>query len=248
MKELRRTARIVVVDLLDVLRPPGFDIMVLLLASLGGILAVIQPLTRPYAMVFSVLEITIIATTIFLALRGAAGITSLIENGTIYVYLSYPLHRASVALALLVSRVVLPSLLLLSAPIVVSALMLWRQVLSYPIELVAMMSSYLVQAIFYGSVFAVFSLKAKSPGTSGVLSVAFYFAYNVLALILAQMGAAWGVDELTRMANSMILHIALYNIYSGAYNLSTWNIALVPTAAALASTAYIVYFARRFEP
>jgi ABC-2 type transport system permease protein len=244
----RRLVQLIAIDISDTLRPPGFDAMIVLLAALGGALAVIQPLTEGYAIVFTVLEITIFATTIFLALRGAAGITALIESGVMSVYLSYPLPREGVALALLVSRVVVPSALLLGAPALIAVILLWRQAVSQPLEVVAMYSAYLTQAVFYGSVFALIALKAKSPGTSGVLGVAFYFAYNVAAILLAQVGASLGVEELTQVANSMILHIALYNMFSGAYNLEPWTLAVVPLAAGLASSLFIAYFASRFEP
>ncbi len=244
----RRLLAIISLDLSDTLRPPGFDAMILLLAALGGSLAVIQPLTEGYVIVFSVLEVTIIAVTIFLALRGAAGITSLIENGVMNVYLSYPVSREGIALALLVSRVLVPSILLLGAPTLVASVILWRNVVESLAEVLAMYTAYLVQASFYGSVFALISLKAKTPGTSGVISVAFYFVYNVAAILLAQVGASRGVEELTQIANSMVLHIALYNMYSGAYNLEEWNLAFVPLAAGITASLFIAYFTARFEP
>ena len=247
-KVLGRLATLTALDLADTLKPPGFDVMMVLLAALGGSLAVIQPLTQGYVIVFSVLEITMIAITIFLALRGAAGITSLIESGIMNVYLSYPIPREGVAIVLLVSRVLVPSILLLGAPTLVAVIILWRNVIDNPLEVVAMYSSYLIQAFFYGSVFALISLRAKTPGASGVVSVAFYFVYNVAAVLLAHIGASRGVEELTKIANSMILHIALYNMYSGAYNLDLWNLAFVPLAAGLTASTFIVYFTVRFEP
>jgi len=246
--EAVRVARLAALDLADTLRPPGFDALILVAAALGGLLAGVQPLVSGYAAAATVLEPALFAATVFLALRGAAGVTGLVEQGIMQVYLSYPVSRAGVALALYFSRVAAPAALVLGVPAIVAGLLLAPVVARDPGGFTAMYAVYLSHAFFYGSVFSLIALKARSPGTSGVASVAFYFAYEVLSIVLAQIGGGAGGGVFLDLALAMKPGIALYNIYSGAEGVGYLHVLALPTATAILSTLYIWYFARRFEP
>ncbi len=248
MGELARIARLAALDLSDTLRPPGFDALILVAAALGGLLAGVQPLIAGYAAAATVLEPTLFAATVFLAVRGAAGITGLVEQGIMQVYLSYPVSRAGVALALYFSRVVAPSVLVLGVPSLVAVVLLAPVVARNAESFLAMYSVYLAHAVFYGSVFSLIALKAKSPGTSGVASVAFYFAYEVLSIVLAQIGSGAGGGVFLDVALAMKPGIALYNLYSGVGDVTYTHVLALPAATAILSAFYLWYFARRFEP
>ena len=245
--KLERMASLLYLDAVEVFRPPGFDAMLLLISALGAALVVLQPVTSPVAAVRTALEPTLIATTLFLALRGAAGITSLIQEGVAAVYLSYPISRRLVALALYTSRVVMPSLMLLSGPLVVMIILLWPVVTRDLWGLAGMYLSYVIQAIFYGSLFALVAVNAKTPGTSGVISVTIYFVYNVASIILAVIGAATGSRLLADIASSMLLYVAVYNYFTGL-EVGWLQLALVPGLTLLSFIALMAYMGRRFEP
>ncbi len=248
MGEASRIARLAALDLSDTLRPPGFDALIVVAAALGGLLAGVQPLVSGYAAAATVLEPTLFAATVFLAVRGAAGVTGLVEQGIMQVYLSYPVSRAGVALALYFSRVVAPSALVLGVPSLVAALLLAPVVARDFEGFVAMYTVYLSHAFFYGSVFSLIALKARSPGTSGVASVAFYFAYEVLSIVFAQIGSGAGGGLFLDLALAMKPGIALYNLYSGVGDVSMFHVLALPVATAILSAIYLWYFARRFEP
>lgn len=246
--EVARLARLTVLDLQDTLRPPGFDALVLVAAALGGLLAGVQPLVEPHIVAMTVLEPALFATVVFLAVRGAAGITGLAEHGIMTLYMSYPISRSGVGLALYVSRILVPSFMTLGVPLLVSSVLLFPVVSSDPLGLAAMYAAYLSRAVFYGVVFAVIALKAKTPGTSGVASVAFYFFFEVLSMVLAQIGGGGGPRIFMDLALAMQPTIALYNLYSGVEDVSIAHVIALPGAAATLSAIYIWYFARRFEP
>lgn len=246
--EVARLVRLAALDLQDTLRPPGFDALVLVTAALGGLLAGVQPLVEPHTVAMTVLEPALFATVVFLAVRGAAGLTGLVEHGVMALYMSYPVSRPGVGLALYISRVLAPSLVTLGVPLLVASALLFPVVSGDPLGLVAMYAAYLARAVFYGVVFAVIALKAKTPGTSGVASVAFYFFFEVLSVVLAQIGGGGGPSILMDLALAMQPSIALYNLYGGVEDVSIAHVAALPVAAAALSAVYIWYFARRFEP
>ncbi|MEM1868709.1 MAG: hypothetical protein QXU90_01190, partial [Acidilobaceae archaeon] len=83
--------------------------MILLVAMLGAIIVTIQPITNPVIATSTALEPTLFATVLFLAIRGASGVTWLIQSGIINVYISYPIPKISLILILILSRVLIPS-------------------------------------------------------------------------------------------------------------------------------------------
>ncbi|MEB3787662.1 MAG: hypothetical protein GSR78_02770, partial [Desulfurococcales archaeon] len=88
--QLRSLVELALVDSSDSLRPPGFDVMMIIIASLGAALATMQPISEPHVAARIILDPTLFAATLFLALRGSAGTAGLVQRGIAAVYLSYP--------------------------------------------------------------------------------------------------------------------------------------------------------------
>ncbi|MCE4615518.1 MAG: hypothetical protein F7C09_00440 [Aeropyrum sp.] len=244
----RRAVIVALVDMFDTLKPPGLDALMIIVAGLGATLVIVQPFTSPSYMLSYALDPTLFAATIFLALRGAAGITGLVESGVMQAFLSYPLSRTHIAAALYASRILAPSIIILGAPTATIAIAMWPLVSQDPAEFIATYAAYLAQALMYGSVFMLIALISKTPGTSGVLSVAFYFAYTVLlGLLLYIVGRAAGVELLQRVAEASYLPgIAL--IYYGGGSIEIWQPLMVPFLLVASLAVVYLYFTRRFEP
>lgn len=237
---------ILYIDVSDTLRPPGLDILVLLLAILGAILVSIQPVTSPLIASRMVLDPTLLALALFLAIRSSAGLATLIQTGVINVYLSYPLSKATIALVLLISRVLIPSLLILAVPLATSIILLGPTMYKGLDVILSSYASFLLQSLLYGSLFILIAVRVRSQASSGILSVAVYFTYIALNLILSGIGSAIGNEILRKVGDSMFLPEIVYHAYtSGDYDI--WQLALVPTLATTAMIAYLVYFSRRFE-
>jgi len=240
-----------VLDGLESLRPPGFDLMLLVIAGLGGVLAGIQPLSEPYSVARVVLDPTLFTVALFLALRGASGLAHAASSGIMEVYLSYPVPRWGVALALLASRVVVPAAALLAAPLLVAATLLYGVVARDPLAAAVVYGGYLVQALLYGTVFALIAVAARSPGTASIASITFYFAYNVLWIISRALSGQ--VPLLDRLASSLYYNYVAYRYVvreatgAGA-QVTLLDATLVPAMAAAAALAFTLYLARRFEP
>ncbi|MFN4046665.1 MAG: hypothetical protein ACK4H7_04925, partial [Acidilobaceae archaeon] len=178
---MTRLQHVMYIDLSDVLRPPGIDLLLVLVAALGTILVSIQPVTSPVLASMMALEPTLIALAIFLALRGAAGVTWLVQSGIMHVYLSYPVSRASIAMVLIASRVVIPSILILGIPLVAALILLGPTLIGGLDKVAVAYLSYIDQAALYGSLFLLIALRVKSQATSGLLSVALYFTYTAVS-------------------------------------------------------------------
>ncbi len=238
-------------DGLDSLRPPGFDVMLIIIAGLGGVLASIQPLSEPYSAARVVLDPTLFTVALFLALRGSSGLAHSIRSGVVEVYLSYPVSRWQAALALLLSRIIVPAATLLAAPLAVAGIVLYGVIARDPAGYLLVYAGYLVQALLYGTVFALMAVAAKSPGTASVASITFYFAYNVIWII--SQALAGQVAWLERLSSSLYYNYVVYRVAiargTGApLEVPVLDATLVPLATLLAAAAFTVYIARRFEP
>ncbi len=243
---MTRLQHIMYIDLSDVLRPPGIDFLLVLVAALGAILVSIQPVTDPLMASMTALEPTLIALAIFLALRGAAGVTWLVQSGVMHVYLSYPVSRASIALILIVSRVIIPSLLIMGIPLVVVMILLSPVFIGGLEKVAVTYLSYIYQAALYGSLFLLIALRVKSQATSGLLSVAVYFTYTALHVILWSIGRSIGNEFLEKMGYAMYFPNIIYLVYTGSdYDLK--QLFLVPLLATFTIIAVIYYMVRRFE-
>ncbi len=247
----RRSLVLALMDGLDSLRPPGFDLMLFVIATLGAVLAAIQPLSEPYAAARIILDPTLFTVALFLALRGSAGLAGIVRTGIIEVYLSYPVSRRGVALALLASRILVPAASLLAVPLLVAGVLLYPVVSRDPASYLIVYTGYLVQALFYGSVFAAIALASKGTGTASILSITFYFAYNVAWLILQAvsggMGLLYEVAEAMHF-NYIAYRYALIRAGSEWLEITSLQALLVPVATLTVMAALVLYFERRFEP
>ncbi len=243
---LARVYHILYIDLSDALRPPSLDVLVVLLAMLGAILVSIQPVTSPLIASRIALDPTLIATALFLAIRSSAGLATLIQTGVLSLYLTYPVHRATVALIILVSRVLIPSTLILATPLATVTILLGPTLYKGFDVILGMYIAFLFQAILYGGIFLLIAVIVKSQATSGVLSVAAYFTYTALHLILTGIGGAVGNELVRRIGESLYLPDIAYYAYSSP-DYEVWQLTIVPGLAVLVLLAYLVYMSRRFE-
>ncbi|HID42037.1 MAG TPA: hypothetical protein EYP33_07810 [Pyrodictium sp.] len=244
---MRKLGYLATVDGYDSLRPPAFDLMLVVISTLGAVLASIQPIARPQVAARIILDPTLFAVTLFLALRGSSGLAGLVQRGILQVYMSYPVSRSTVHATLFISRVLAPAALLMISPLVVTAVMLWPVVSRGLVEYMLVYAGYLIQAVFYGSVFMMISLVARSPGTSSVSSITFYFAYNVIHVILSAVGQALSSSTLIAISDSMMFYYMMYRSLLDV-NISIINLALVPAMLVVVYAMSHLYFTRRFEP
>lgn len=248
----RKILSLIVLDSLDSLRPPGFDVMMLVIAALGAVMATIQPATQSYILARLVLEPTLFTVALYLGLRGASGLASLVREDIIAVYLSYPVSRMGVAFSILASRVVIPAFALLGLPSLIAGIILYRVVVGDPLAYLAVFTGYFIQALLYGVVFLFIALTTRSSGTASVLSITFYFAYNVIWLLIQSLAPSLGswADEVAlamqfqRVAYFAVLHhegLSPSRVTLGEY-------LFVPILIIVFLALLIVYFDRRFEP
>ncbi len=243
---LTRVYHILYIDMSDALRPPGLDVLVVLLAMLGAILVTIQPITSPLIASRIAMDPTLIATALFLAIRSSAGLAMLIQSGVLNLYLSYPIHKATIAVILLISRVLIPSALILATPLVTVILLLGPTLYKGLEVILGMYLAFLFQAILYGSIFLLIAIRVKNQATGGILSVAAYFTYTALQLILTGIGGAMGSDVVRRLGEAMYLPDIVYYAYS-FLDYEVWQLTIVPGLSVLAILTYLTYMSRRFE-
>ncbi|GAB6148167.1 hypothetical protein [Stetteria hydrogenophila] len=259
---LRSYTSLLSIDAADSLRPPGFDLMLILVAALSAVLTVLQPVTDPASLTVIALDPTLAATALFLAFRAGAGLTSLAESGILQVYLAYPVSRAGLALTLWASRILAPALILVLAPVTVAAVIHYPIVAANPARLAAAVAGYLLQALLYGTGFALIALKSRNSGMASLLSLAFYFTYTATGIILIVLSASLGKETLGEIGYALLLYRAVTNyLHSKAaatLNASTptvtllgetqpWQLAVVPALLAAMLAAYILYYTRRLE-
>ncbi|MCX8195616.1 MAG: hypothetical protein N3F67_00805 [Acidilobaceae archaeon] len=243
---LRTYYNLLYIDVSDVLRPPGLDVLVLLVASLGSALVTIQPVTSPVVASRIALDPTLFAAALFLAVRGSAGMAYLIQSGIINTYLTYPIGKVPLAVLLALSRVFIPSLLVLGAPLLILFLLLGSVMLKAPEKVFGMYTAFFFQASLYGLIFLFFALRSRSQSTSGLLSVSAYFAYTAIALILPAIGRSTGNETLTKVGEAMYLPEIIYSSYMRA-SVESWQILLVPSLVTILFIFVVIYFWRRFE-
>ncbi len=243
----KRSWELILIDLWDSLRPPSFDIMLILVATLSGILSVLEPVTTPPAVANAVLGAVLFVTSLYLALRASSDLVNLVQTGVMPLYLTYPISRRVTSLIIYLTRVFLPSLILLGIPAIVSGIMLYPVVGKNIGEFLIMWIAYLIQAQLYGSIFILASNKTKSTGTSAVISITGYFGYTATSVILALIGSIDNIGILNKIANSMGFYNVLYDMLTGI-STPLWEILVVPIIFLALFITYIIYFTRRFEP
>ena len=250
---IRRLWELVVLDSLDSLKPPGFDLMVFIIATLGAILGSIQPATSSYILARIILGPTLFTVALYLALRSAAGVANLVSSGVMEVYLSYPLSRGSIVSVLVTSRIVLPTLLLLSIPLAVSTIILYPVVSRDPVALLIVFTGYFVQGVFYGIIFLLIALVSKSSGTASILGITFYFAYNILWMLLSTLASGIG-SSLMKASIAMRYNEVMYYYamevtgLKPSFRPGVLCLSLVPIMTLASFILLLIYFTRRFEP
>ncbi|MCE4609972.1 MAG: hypothetical protein F7C36_06315 [Desulfurococcales archaeon] len=247
---LKRIYGLLSLDLSDTIRPPLLYFMVFVITLLSVVLAYVQLFSTTESLAMNILRPTLLATALFLALRGASGISQLVSNRVMEVYLSYPVSRLSIAIVLYISRVVVPSILLITIPLLAAGIVLEPLVVQESSNYILMGISFLVQALFYGSVFVLIALVAKSTGTTSILSLLFYFSYNIIALILSSVSSSV-TSTLFRLAQAMSFYMTVYNSLTTnieALRPYLWEYLLVPSLTSLSALAFILIMSRRFEP
>ncbi|MEM1758469.1 MAG: hypothetical protein QXE99_07020 [Acidilobaceae archaeon] len=220
--------------------------MILLVAMLGAIIVTIQPITNPVIATSTALEPTLFATVLFLAIRGASGVTWLIQSGIINVYISYPIPKISLILILILSRVLIPSLLILASPLLIVSILLSNVMVKGIDEVLGLYLAYTYQAMLYGLLFLLIALRSKSQTTSGLISVALYFTYTALYVILVSIGGSIGSDTIRRIGESMYLPGIVYYSYLGQ-DMDIDQMLLVPIISLILILTTTIYFSRRFE-
>ncbi|MDP8002984.1 MAG: hypothetical protein ACP5I6_05930 [Caldisphaera sp.] len=243
----KKSWELILVDLWDSLRPPGFDIMLILVGAMSGILSVLEPVTTPPAVANAVLGATLFVTSLYLALRASSDVVNLVQTGVMPLYLTYPISRRNTAIVLYLTRVFLPSIMLLGIPAIVSGVMLYPVIDKNIFEFFVMWLAYLLQAQLYGSIFVLTANKTKSTGTAAVISITGYFGYTASSLILSLIGNLDNIAVLTKIANAMGIYNVVYDILN-KISTPVWEILIVPTIFIILFVSYLLYFIRRYEP
>lgn len=249
---LRRSLELLYMDLWDALRPPSFDIMLLVVAALGGAVSVLQPVSSAVAAIgpvsaFSPVTLALFVATIYIAIRASSDLVNIVQGGIMQVYMSYPISRPSVAGVLYMTRSLIPASILIGLPALVTAIMLYPVVLKGLGDFVVLWLAYLLQSQLYGIAFLLISSRFRSAGTAIVASISFYFGYVALSGIFELLGALDNIPSLINASNSMGFYYVVYYWLTGQRP-SGWEFAVVPTLVTVLLTLYFYYFARRFEP
>ncbi len=168
------------------------------------------------------------------------------------VYMSYPISRLGVISSIILSRVVIPAVMLLALPILISGILLYPVVLKDPLAYLLVFSGYLTQALLYGIVFLLIAIISRSSGTASVLSITFYFAYNIIWLLIQSLSSSLG-SWAQHMAIAMKFYRVTYFMALQHAGLQTTGLTLteylfVPSIIVIATVSLVLYFTRRFEP
>jgi ABC-2 type transport system permease protein len=249
---LRRGLELLYLDLWDALRPPAFDIMLLVVAVLAGALTVMEPVTSAEASIspdngLNPVYLSLFVAVLYVALRGSSDLVNVVQSGVMQVYMSYPVSRATVATVLYVTRVLLPAALLLGLPGLIVGIVLYPVVAKDVQIYLALWASYLLQSQMYGAAFLLMSSRLRSSGTAMVASVSFYFGYITLSTLLDVIGFLDNVKQLVWLSDAMGFHYALYYYISGQGE-PAWTLFLVPAIYVVLMAAYFTYMVRGFEP
>ena len=251
MSERRpRLAPLVMVDSADSLKAPTFDFMLLVVSAIAAALASIEPTTNPASVADAALDPAVVfAVSLYLAMRASSGLASLASSGLLQLYLSYPLGRLGVALALYLSRILLPVLVLVGAPLIVAAAIVPHIIAGAPLAYLEAYGAYVVYLTFLGTLFGLVGVATRNSGTSAVAGLAIYFLYEGVYLLLNVMATARGSYTLYKMAMAMTFYsVVSLKLSSPGVPVSTWQFLLVPSLLVALFIVYLAYMRWRFEP
>ena len=249
---IRRAVELLYLDLWDALRPPAFDIMLLVVSVMAGALTVMEPVSSGLAAIapsngFNPVYMSLFVTTLYIALRSSSDLVNVIQGGVMQVYMAYPVSRRAVAAVLYVTRSLIPAVTLLGLPGLIAAIILYPIVMRDPLNYLVMWGAYLLQSQMYGAAFLLISSRLRSPGAAMVASVSFYFGYVAASTFIGLIGIMDGLEYLLRLSNAMGFYYALYYWLNNAGE-PLWTIFVVPALYVAFMASFFVYMVRRFEP
>jgi len=243
-----RTLKLAMLDMLESLKPPSFDAMLIIISVIGASLSALQPLSSSVIVAESILDPLVYFTVaLYLAMRVSSGLSELTETGIMEVYLSYPVDRVSLALSLFISRILMPVTILIGAPLLVATVLLYKVVFSDVIGFLEVYAAYVIIMIMYGLAFALIALAVRSSASAAALSMTFMFVYMGLGIILPIIASSTGsrfVNDLSRALNFNVL----VSSYLQGVPAKTWQLLVVPIIVAFLFVVYLAYFKYRFEP
>jgi len=244
----RKTLKLAVLDMLESLKPPTFDIMLIIISAIGASLSALQPLSNSVIVAENILDPLVYFTvTLYLAMRVSSGVAELVENGIMEVYLSYPIDRISLAISIFVSRILVPTLILVGAPLLVASIILYKVVMANIAGLLEVYGAYIIIITMYGLVFAIVALAVKSSASAAALSMTFAFLYMGLGLILPMIASSTGKMLLVKLSQALNFNVLVSNYLQGA-PADLWQLLIVPSILITLYIIYLAYFKYKFEP
>ena len=243
-----KTLKLAILDMLESLKPPTFDIMLIIISAIGASLSALQPLSNSVIVAENILDPLVYFTvTLYLAMRVSSGIAELVEDGIIEVYLSYPIDRVSLAISIFVSRILVPTLILVGAPLLVASIILYKVVMTNIVGLLEVYGAYVIIITMYGLVFAIVALAVKSSASAAALSMTFAFLYMGLGLILPMIASSTGKMILVKFSQALNFNVLVSNYLEGA-PADLWQLLIVPSLLIILYIIYLAYFKYKFEP
>ena len=248
MKFMAKSYPLLLMDIEDILKPPVYDILLGIAVVLGGFNALIIPVASSVQLASTATSVPLFIALVYIAIRCGAGVASLISNNIMQLYLSYPISRLKILLILLFTRILLPILIIIGLPLLAASVFLSKIVVSDIVGFLAVFGGRVLFTFFLGIVSLLFALSSKRVGVAVVLSIVFYFAYNIMSGIFSAFSAFLGEKTYMYIAQSLTFSDTLNAYLMGATEPPLWVFIPVPTATIVLTVLSIIYFTRRFEP
>ena len=234
-------------ELEDITRPPIYDALLVVSMILGGLYASVIPRISAIKLAIDVTSIPLFIAIIYLAIRGSAGLASLVSNNVFQLYLTYPLSRGIILMVLLITRILLPSILIVGAPLLITSIIMFGIVSEKPLEVLIVFTGRIIYLYFIGVIFMLIALGTKRTALAGVLSIVFYFAYIFITGIMTTLSFVLELQVFRYIALSLMFSDTLNNYVIGL-NVPYWTLIPIPLASIILTILLYIYFTRRFEP
>ncbi len=248
MKIMAKSYPLLLMDIEDILKPPVYDILLGIAVVMGGFNALIIPVASSVQLASTATSVPLFIALIYIAIRCGAGVASLISNNIMQLYLSYPISRLKMLLMLLFTRILLPILIIIGLPLLAATVFLSKIVASDIIGFLAVFGGRILFSFFLGVVSLLFALSSKRVGVAVVLSIVFYFAYNMMSGIFMAFSALLGEKTYMYIAQSLTFSDTLNAYLMGATETPLWVFIPVPVATIMLTILSTIYFTKRFEP
>lgn len=242
-----RTLAFLSMELEDITRPPIYDALLVVSMILGGLYASIIPRISAVKLAIDVTNIPLFIAIIYLAIRGSAGLASLVSNTVLQLYLTYPLSRRIILTVLLITRILLPSILIVGSPLLTASIIMFSTVSEELLEVLIIFAGRIMYLYFIGIIFMLIALGTKRTTLAGILSIVFYFAYIFIAGIMTTLSFVLELQVFKYIALSLMFSDTLNNYVIGL-NVPYWTLIPVPLASIILTVLLYIYFTRRFEP